>query len=295
MIDVQIVAGKYPELFMESLTRVLMSDSIIKHVYVANNTGQQLNVDHDKVTVLENKRSYTFEENHNRLAELGSSEYILFLDDDAFVFPGSVDMMIEVIKADPGILLVGGVNNQTWQYTGKEDVPKVGSLRYFLENENDLMEIAHTQREKFGSQTDIRLFCPGNLMLTRRDVWQKQYGGWDETYRNWNEEIDYIFWGYERGLQTVVLPGVWFFHCMSSSRLRSQLLDNIVESSCHLLKKFTDKRITAINKNLETRNKQLIAQLAHFLEFNQNCKNHNFVVSSSYYTKILPHLSDLNH
>lgn len=291
-IDVQIVAGRCPELLQESLGRVLQAGEIVHHVFIANNTGQTVTLHHPKVTVVDNESPLSFEENHNRLARLGESDYILFLDDDAFIFPGAVQMLLDKLKGDQSILLAGGTNNQTWQSNGQHNIPKVASRDYFLENSDLLAEISASQFRTYGTRADARLFCPGNLMLTRRDAWQNQYGGWDERYHNWNEEVDYILWGYERNMKTVVMPGLWFFHGMSSSRRKSQLLENIVVSSLHLLRRFPQNRLTTIIENITLINEQLPQQLEGLLAFNRRCQSREFVVSSDYYTKIMPHLTE---
>lgn len=292
MIDVQIVAGRLPELLQESLKRILAVPRLIAHVYIANNTGMQLELQRsDKITVIDNCAPKTFEQNHNMLAEIGSSDYILFLDDDAFIFPGNVEMLFDAVHSDKSILLAGGVNNQTWSRSNQGIIPKVANLEYFRANAVELETVSKEAAVNFNNQKELRLFCPGNFMVTRREYWQVEYGGWDELYKNWNEEIDYILWGYERGLKTVVMPGAWFFHCMSSSRKRKQLLANVIDSSLNLLNKFPSDRKGRISKELEIIDVRLVQQMEEFFNFNSKCQFADFVAESNYYQKISPYLT----
>jgi GT2 family glycosyltransferase len=295
MIDVQIVAGKRLDVLNECLKRVLAQKEFVRHIYVANNTGEPLNVNHPFVTISENEKPLTFECNHNRLSLLGEAEYLLFLDDDAFIFPGCIEILLFRIKDDPSILLVSGVNNQLYRPMNADmEVPKVARIEEFHDREVFYTELSLKLLTEKREVWYERVFTPGSLILTRRQTWQHRYGGWDEGYQNWNEEIDYVLWGYEHGFTTLFTPGVWYFHCLSTSRSSERLLGDILNSSLHFHEKFNNARLAAIRSVLQRLNPDLLSQLEGVVEFNRYCSFRDNVAASDYYIKIIKHLGQLD-
>ena len=260
MIDVQIVAGKHPEVVTTCLERLLDQRELVSRVLVANQTGASLPRYDPIVTVTDVPQPRTFEANHNALASQGDSEFILFLDDDAFIFPGALSSVVAKAKADPTILCASGTNNQTFRPPGP-NLPMFTSLDAFLRDEENYRAYAKRRLTEFRDDWYTRVFCPGCFMLTRREHWQGSYGGWDESYVNWQEEVDYVLWGYERGLRTLISPGVFYVHLGSSSRSLSRVADSIAVSSRHFLTKFPADRLTAIQKRMRKIDLSLLDQL----------------------------------
>ena len=292
LIDVQIVAGKRIDVLNECLTRVLDQKEFVRHIFIANNTGLSLNINNPLITVLDNEHPLSFECNHNRLALLGDSEYLLFLDDDAFIFPGCVNTLFCRIKDDPSILLVSGVNNQIYRPVNPDiEVPKVARIEDFLLSEIVFAELSQKLLAEKRHIWQERIFSPGSLIMTRRETWLYRYGGWDEGYQNWNEEIDYVLWGYENGLKTLQTNSVWYFHCMSTSRSSERLLGDIFNSSVHFLEKFTEERLDVIRESLHRFNPDLVGQLEGLVGFNRHCSCRDNVATSDYYLKIMKHLN----
>lgn len=275
MIDVQIVAGKRPELVAECVSRI-SSCEWIAEIFVADNLGLGFSL--DEVTLVRNETPLTFEENHNRLAARGKSPFILFLDDDSFLFEGALDTLYSVISRQPRVAAVGTLNNQTFPTSfGGKPTPQFGSLGDFKAREGQYAQIASALLKQKGEQTDDRLYMPGNCLLVRRKVWQREYGGWDEAYRNWNEEVDFLMWCREREYETKCALGVWLFHCQAQSRSRDQLRENMVVSARHWLEKWPEARLRALG---------LIPELQALLELNRRNSNPAEVEASAYYRLI---------
>ena len=292
MIDVQIIAGKRLDVLNECLKRVLAQKDFINQIFVANNTGEPLDIKHPLITISDNEKPLTFESNHNLLSLRGDAEYVLFLDDDAFIYPGCIETLLLRIMNDPSILLVSGVNNQIYRPVNTDmEIPKVARIEDFLAREAFYMELSMNLLAEKRDVWYERVFTPGSLILTRRNTWQHLYGGWDEGYQNWNEEVDFVLWGYENGLKTLFTPGVWYFHCLSSSRQSERLLGDIHSSSLRFLEKFKDERLVAIRKSLYKVNPDLVAQLDGIIGFNRQCSCPEQVAASDYYVKIMRHLS----
>jgi len=291
VIDVQIVAGKRHDVLQECLGRLMSQDGHVRHIYIANNTGSPLDIPNPLVTVVNNRHPLTFEQNHNALARLGDADYILFIDDDAFIFPGCLETLFRKLSAERDALQVSGVNNQTLRLEHPvREIPKVAKLDEFRAMSSLLEELSRIQLDREAGIWNTRIFSPGSLVLTRRETWMNAYGGWDERYANWNEEVDYILWGYEHGFKTLVTPSVWYFHCLSTSRAGDQLLGNILSGSRHFLDKFPPERLSALRERLSRMGGSLAADLDGFAGFNRYCSVAENVRASDYYSKILKYL-----
>lgn len=287
MIDVQIVAGKNPDLIEECLDRVYDVEGA---QFVANRTGEKLELNAQTVDV---DSTATFEQNHNLLARRGRCPYILFLDDDAFLFPGAVDEMLAILQTNPSVAAVGALNNQTFPTAfGGRPTPTYSSFEEFKASETRYAKIASELMARNGGRSAPRLFLPGNCLLVRRKVWQREYGGWDEGYRNWNEEVDFLCWCWERGYETRVAAGVWFFHCQAQSRTQSGLLGDIVTSSRHFLKKWPADRIARLSANL-SEVPAIRDEFAGLVSQNRRNAVEENVESGSYFRSIAPHLATL--
>lgn len=277
MIDVQIVAGKKSDVLAECLRRVLDQSDSIQEVFVGNRTGEPLDFEGATEVTLQ---AGTFEQNHNRLAAMGSSPFVLFLDDDAFLFEGAIETLLAKIQSDKAVAAVGGVNNQTFPV---EAAPMIGSLEDFHARAPACSAVAsHLLR----AQTDVwalRIFLPGNCLLVRRRVWQREYGGWDEQYRNWNEEVDFTAWCFERGYRALCTPSVWFYHCQGQSRTRTGLREDIVASAIRFAEKWPQDRVAALAKQLQRQgDHRLLAELRILVENNARHQNLELVETSEY-------------
>lgn len=276
MIDIQIVSGRDPAYIAEALRR-LDQQNVDFELFIALN--HDLPFDHPAGAIVRNEEPHTFEENHNKLAKLGTNPFILFLDDDAFLFPGALERMLDLIQ-DRSVAAVGAINNQTMPMAlhGRR-IPGYATLEEFQQIETDAEKVAGTVASNFRGQVAHRIFMPGNCLLVRRKAWQKEHGGWDEGFRNWNEEVDFLLWCRERGYQTLCAADVWFFHCQGRSRNPQTLLENIVSSAGHFNAKWSREKLARIAAN-HPRLKPEINEL-----FNLNLSNsvREKVEASEYY------------
>jgi hypothetical protein len=276
MIDVQIVAGKDPRYAREATRRVLDQDAAVDQIFILNQTGHPLTFPDERVTVVDQSEKASFEVNHNRLAKFGTNPFILFLDDDAFLFPQAISKLMQAISERKSVTVVGALNNQSNPRTPSgKSLPTATDLQEFQRREEEFALVA-------GSYPDAlvpRIFLPGNCLLVRRRVWQKEYGGWDEGYQNWDEEVDFILWCRERGYESLLHAGVWFFHCHGRSRSREQLLANIVQSSGHFLSKWPPERLRQIVQG----NPMLGQEIEQIFTLNRTNANESLAEVTDYY------------
>jgi len=276
LIDVQIVSGRDPAYISEAIGRVEEQD-VDFNLYVALN--HELPFEHGDAEVVRNGLPLSFEENHNRLAARGSSPYILFLDDDAFLFPGALERMVRLME-DRRVAAVGALNNQTMPMAvhGRR-LPGFASLEEFRAVEADAAKVASIVGERFEGQSAERVFLPGNCLLVRRKVWQREHGGWDEGFRNWNEEVDFLLWCRERGYGTVCATDVWFFHCQGRSRSAEGLLANMVDGARHFNAKWPRERLNRLAVN----EPGLRSEINELFNLNQSNADEAKVRASAYY------------
>lgn len=270
MIDVQMVAGKRPEVLHEALHRLQTQSEAVSRILVANNTGSPLDINGEDLEIVDNEVPLTFEQNHNRLAALGSSPFILFLDDDSFLFDGAIDVLLNHIQAYRDVAVLGGMNNQSYPLRYQDRaIPTIGNLDDFRKHEADYETVARGLKENHRDQWFPRIFLPGNLLLVRRKVWQREYGGWDEAYRNWNEEVDFIAWCWQRGYRALATPSVWFYHCQGQSRTTQSLFDDILASSQHFVAKWSSEQLSALRDLFMRQGLQpLVEELDHLVRSN---------------------------
>lgn len=286
MIDVQIVSGKDPAFVREAIRRVAAQDAQAAEIYVALN--HELPYEDEDVQLVRNETLLTFEENHNKLARLGKSPFILFLDDDAFLFEGALEQMLTKMQEDRSVAAVGAFNNQTTRmaFEGRT-LPSSATLEEFTKLEQAAEGVARTMRSKFSTQSVPRIFLPGNCLLVRRKVWQKEYGGWDEQYRNWNEEVDFLLWCNERGYRTVAANGVWVFHCHGRSRSAESLLANIVHSAGHFRDKWPKEKLG----RLAAQNPALREEINALFNLNEQNSDPTRAAASEYFRSMTGTLS----
>lgn len=281
MLDVQIVSGRDPAFAVEAIRRIREQDESVARILLAVNHGEAIEADADEL--VRNEIPLSFEQNHNHLAKLGDSPYILFLDDDAFLFEGAIDGLLGIISANKSFAAVGAANNQVAgaTYQGRA-LPSSASFEEFLALEPKAKAVSKGMFQRFETQAGPKIFLPGCCLLVRRKAWEREYGGWDEEYRNWNEEVDFNLWCNERGYQTLYSPGTWIFHCHGRSRSPEMLLDNIVHSARHFRDKWPKERLN----RLAIQRPHLQAEIKALFELNERNSDPDVVRSWEYFRRM---------
>ncbi|MBI4384071.1 MAG: glycosyltransferase [Nitrospinae bacterium] len=146
----------------------------------------------DKVRLICNDGLRTFAQSCNQGARAAAGEYLVFLNNDTYVTPGWLSAMVELVRSDPKIGMVG--NKQL--YPGNNLASHVGGVFTGFCPEhvylffNPGLPFLNCDRE-YQWVTAACALVPRNLFL--------ETGGFCEEYRNSFEDVDLCFRLREKG------------------------------------------------------------------------------------------------
>lgn len=142
----------------------------------------------------------------NLIAKEAAGRHLLLLNNDAFLFPGSVEAALATLESatDIGavggrIILLDGTLQEAGSYIANDGNP-IGYLRGAVATASEAM---------FRRDVD---YCSGAFLLTPRATWQR-LGGFDERYAPaYFEETDYCIRLREKGLRVIYDPDAVIQH-----------------------------------------------------------------------------------
>lgn len=158
------------------------------------------------VTVIRNQLPFHYLESCNQGAKLAKGEFLLLLNNDTKLHPGSIGAAITRLQKDATIGMVGGkliLPDGSLQEGGAyvlKDGTCVGYGRGFDPKEASI---------NFARPVD---FCSGAFLVTRSSLFAK-LGGFDPAYKPaYFEEVDYAFRLWEQGLKVFYDPKIVVSH-----------------------------------------------------------------------------------
>src|SRR5262249_38580643 len=142
----------------------------------------------------------------NQAARLATGEYLLILNNDAQVLPGTLQSALQTIRSAADIGAVGGrliLLDGTLQEAGSI-VWRDGSCLGYGRGDNPFAPMYMFRR-------DVD-YCSGAFLLTPRGIWE-ELGGFDETFKPaYYEETDYCTRLWQRGFRVVYDPNAVALH-----------------------------------------------------------------------------------
>ena len=160
----------------------------------------------DGATILRNAENLHFLKGSNIGAQRACGRYILFLNNDAQVLPGTIRAAVRTLESAPDIGAVGGkliLPDGTLQEAGSI-VWRDGSCLGYGRGGNPLSP-------EFMFRRDVD-YCSGAFLLTRNESF-KSMGGFDEAYQPfYYEETDFCIRLQECGLRVVYEPDAAVIH-----------------------------------------------------------------------------------
>ncbi|TWH46000.1 glycosyltransferase [Sporomusa sp. KB1] len=158
------------------------------------------------VRVITNKENIGFLKAVNRAIDQAHGQYLLLLNNDAIVRPGSIQQAITRMESTPGIGAVGGrviLPDGLLQEAGSiiwQDGTCLGYQRGELPDTNEAMFVRDVD------------YCTGAFLLTPTELF-RQMGGFDVRYAPaYYEETDYCVRLWKRRLRVVYDPAVVIDH-----------------------------------------------------------------------------------
>ena len=158
------------------------------------------------VRIIRNPENRNFLLAVNQAAREAKGEYLLILNNDAQVLPGTLRSALRTIRSARDIGAVGGkliLLDGTLQEAGSI-IWRDGSCLGYGRSDNPFAPMYMFRR-------DVD-YCSGAFLLTPRKIWE-QLGGFDERFKPaYYEETDYCTRLWEKGLRVVYDPNAVLLH-----------------------------------------------------------------------------------
>ena len=138
--------------------------------------------------------------------DISKGKYILFLNPDTKLFPGTVEKIMEVFSADEKIGIVGPIHVEDGRISDEEHFgfrkTPLSTIRTKIFREKE-----KSDRQKY-FETD---WVSGGAMMIRRSLFS-ELGGFDENYFMYFEDVDLCLQAKKRGWKIAVCPEAKIFH-----------------------------------------------------------------------------------
>lgn len=156
-------------------------------------------------------------------ARAATASFILFLNPDCYFNPGTLNILLEAIRADERVGMAGGllVNlDGTEQAGGRRAVPtpwrsfvRAFGLARFSERWPRLFYDFHLHEELLPAQPIEVEAISGACMLVRREAMQ-DVGEWDEGYFLHCEDLDWCMRFRQKGWKILFVPSAKITHAL---------------------------------------------------------------------------------
>ncbi len=155
------------------------------------------------------------------LARWGSSPYLFFLNNDAFVAPDAIARLVAAVEADD-FRAIAGPRLMIWG-TGE----RVNSLGLNVTRTGEAWDegIGRPLAEYGPFPTAMRevLAVTGAALLIRGEAFA-HLGGWEELYAFYFEDVDLCLKAHSHGLAVVLEPSAVVEHAISATAMRGSRL-----------------------------------------------------------------------
>ena len=161
--------------------------------------------------VIQSSQNLGFLGNCNRAAAQARGDYLLFLNNDAYVQPGWLKSLLEVIQNDPTVGIVG---------------PKFLSLDGLISEAGGIVwndgsawnygRNAAADRPEYNYRKEVD-FMSGACLLIRKTLWES-LGGFDQRFAPaYYEDVDIAFSARQQGFRVVYQPEAEVYHAEGES------------------------------------------------------------------------------
>jgi GT2 family glycosyltransferase len=209
-ISVILVLYNRAELTLACLRSLTENYALQLEIIVVDNNSQDetpLLLDRlHGANIIRNTENRNFVLAVNQAAKVARGEYVLLLNNDAQVLPGTLQSALKTIRSEPDIGAVGGrilLLDGTLQEAGSI-IWRDGSCLGYGRGDSPVAPMYMFRR-------DVD-YCSGAFLLTRRTAWE-ELRGFDESFKPaYYEETDYCTRLWEKGLRVVYDPNSLVMH-----------------------------------------------------------------------------------
>ena len=192
-VDAVVVTWNSRAMVLECVARIEAAS--IERVVVVDNasgdgTAEAVGAEHPGADLLRLEQEVGLASAYNRGAARGSSELVLFLNDDVLVTRESIAALVEALEADRGAVAAAGRlvdprDGRTQDGYLPQPFPTLASFASML--------LGRPRRVRVnGLEDGVTVPVeqpPGACLLVRREVFDA-VGGWDEDFAFWYEDVD---------------------------------------------------------------------------------------------------------
>jgi len=223
-ISIILVLFNRAELTLACLRSITESRALALEVIIVDNASSDetpVMLNHlQGARIIRNRENLNFLLGVNQAVRQARGEYVLILNNDTQLMPGTLRSALTTIRSAPDIGAVGGrliLLDGTLQ-EGGSIIWRDGSCLGYGRGDNPFAPMYMFRR-------DVD-YCSGAFLLTPRSVWQ-QLGGFDEIFKPaYYEETDYCTRLWEQGLRVVYEPRAILLHYEFAS---SASLDSAID------------------------------------------------------------------
>jgi len=181
------------------------------------------------INLITNEKNEGFARASNKGAKVAKGEYLLFLNPDTIVMPGTLNQALDFIKntGDAGVVGAKTLNQKGKIQPTAFGFPGLIRMMALILGLNRYFKIS---RLKNYSRVINPYYVQGSFFLIRQDLFQKA-GGFDEKFFLFFEDADLCQRVRERGFKIYYLPGATIQHFGGSSqRFEGVKLERFVHS-----------------------------------------------------------------
>lgn len=226
-------AGEYLLSCLNSLEKIM--DEVDFDVFVVDNKSSDGSIEKSKeqfpkFNCIENKKNLGFGKAHNLVFKKAKAPYVLTLNPDCEVPPGTLSYMIDFMEKNKDV----GISSPRVEKTdGTLDkashrgfpTPWASFLYFFLKNDR-LYHLTDKDMAKIHEVDSV----VGAFMLIRRSVIEK-VGYFDEDYFLYGEDIDLCFRVKKAGFKVMYVPQVKILHVKGVSSGIKKHSQNVSKAS----------------------------------------------------------------
>lgn len=190
----------------------------------SDGTGKYIEQEFPEVRFIQNRKNNGFGAANNQAAKDARGDYFLFLNPDMRVAPGTLDILLAWMKANPRVGLASCLLVDAAGQPHPEAQP-----RRFPHWKDQLAAIFHVQKffpavferylfKDFNPQKEQTVdTIRGSFMLMRREIYEKLGWAFDPRYHIWFEDVDTCREVWRLGLSVTYTPIITCFDMVGHS------------------------------------------------------------------------------
>jgi N-acetylglucosaminyl-diphospho-decaprenol L-rhamnosyltransferase len=208
----------------------------------SDGTVDFVRANYPQVRTVENQENLGFSKGNNRLAEDAKGQHLLLLNADAYLKDDAFSPLLTVVN-DCNWLPLGAVGGRAVRPDGSRDpgsrqhCPTL--FRLFLTAIGFAKSLNGALPEKATKPAQVESLT-GAFMMVPADVW-REFGGLDESFFAYCEEMDLCMRLRRRGFSVVMTPRAEVVHVGGGGTAMGERLIVKTKAKMHLLRKHTNR------------------------------------------------------